>query len=173
MKKKNILLMVMSVFFAITSCELEEEVYSSIYTENFYKTASDAEAAITAAVVAVPLVLRATRRGPQSLCSQSPSVAVRRGALTLSAAALLALALSPFASELPDGLESVGRALAPASGGAAPLLPSLFGDYALHGAPWRQTWGVPQSNGCVSMPTPAAKFVYDWAPVGTPVTVHY
>jgi starch-binding outer membrane protein, SusD/RagB family len=32
-----------------TSCELNETVYSSIFTENFYKTAQDAEAAITAA----------------------------------------------------------------------------------------------------------------------------
>ena len=54
-----------------------------------------------------------------------------------------------------------------------PWVMALFGDYALHGAPWRQAWGVPQSNGCVSMPTAAAKFVYDWAPVGTPVTIHY
>ena len=54
-----------------------------------------------------------------------------------------------------------------------PWVLALFDDYAMHGAPWRQAWGVPQSNGCVSMPTAAAKYVYDWAPVGTPVTVHY
>ncbi len=54
-----------------------------------------------------------------------------------------------------------------------PWVMALFGDYALHGAPWRQAWGVPQSNGCVSMPTAAAKHVYDWTPTGTPVTVHY
>ncbi|WP_185145743.1 RagB/SusD family nutrient uptake outer membrane protein [Ohtaekwangia koreensis] len=33
----------------LTSCELNETVYSSIFTENFYKTGQDAEAAITAA----------------------------------------------------------------------------------------------------------------------------
>jgi lipoprotein-anchoring transpeptidase ErfK/SrfK len=54
-----------------------------------------------------------------------------------------------------------------------PWVMALYDDYALHGAPWRQAWGVPQSNGCVSMPTPAAKFVYDWAPAGTPVHIHY
>jgi lipoprotein-anchoring transpeptidase ErfK/SrfK len=54
-----------------------------------------------------------------------------------------------------------------------PWVMALFGDYTLHGAPWRQAWGIPQSNGCVSMPTAAAKFVYDWTPVGTPVTIHY
>ena len=52
------------------------------------------------------------------------------------------------------------------------VLPFL-GDYTIHGAPWRQLFGVPQSNGCVSMPTEAARFVYDWAPVGTPISIHY
>jgi len=46
-------------------------------------------------------------------------------------------------------------------------------DYALHGAPWRPTFGFAQSNGCVTMPVAAAKFLYDWAPRGTPVRVHY
>ncbi len=40
------------IFFALltlsmASCQLEETPYSSIFTENFYKTAEDAEAAIT------------------------------------------------------------------------------------------------------------------------------
>ncbi len=34
---------------ALVSCELDEDVYSSIYTDKFYRTASDAEAAIAAA----------------------------------------------------------------------------------------------------------------------------
>jgi lipoprotein-anchoring transpeptidase ErfK/SrfK len=54
-----------------------------------------------------------------------------------------------------------------------PWVMALFGDYTLHGAPWRQAWGVPLSNGCVSMPTPNAKYVYDWTPVGTSVSIHY
>lgn len=52
------------------------------------------------------------------------------------------------------------------------VLPFL-GDYTIHGAPWRGQFGYPQSNGCVSMATSDAKFVYDWAPVGTPVQIHY
>jgi starch-binding outer membrane protein, SusD/RagB family len=36
------------VLLSATSCELEETVYSSIYTEKFYQSAPDAEAAITA-----------------------------------------------------------------------------------------------------------------------------
>jgi hypothetical protein len=54
-----------------------------------------------------------------------------------------------------------------------PWVMALFGDYTFHGAPWRQAWGVPLSNGCISMPTAAAKYVYDWTPVGTPVHIHY
>ncbi|MBX5492786.1 MAG: L,D-transpeptidase family protein [Chloroflexi bacterium] len=54
-----------------------------------------------------------------------------------------------------------------------PWVMALFGDYTFHGAPWRQAWGVPLSNGCISMPTANAKYVYDWTPVGTPVYIHY
>ncbi|HEX9015994.1 MAG TPA: L,D-transpeptidase [Chloroflexota bacterium] len=52
------------------------------------------------------------------------------------------------------------------------VLPFL-GDYTIHGAYWRDTYGVEQSNGCVSMPVPAALHVYEWADVGTPVRIHY
>ena len=54
-----------------------------------------------------------------------------------------------------------------------PWVMAIFGDYTFHGAPWRQAWGVPLSNGCVSMPTANAKYVYDWTPPGTTVTIHY
>lgn len=54
-----------------------------------------------------------------------------------------------------------------------PWVMSFLGDYTLHGAPWRVYFGSPQSNGCVSMETGAAKRVYDWTPVGTPVKIHY
>ena len=54
-----------------------------------------------------------------------------------------------------------------------PWVMPFMGDYTFHGAPWRQAWGVPLSNGCVSMPTENAKFVYDWTPVGTSVNIHY
>jgi lipoprotein-anchoring transpeptidase ErfK/SrfK len=54
-----------------------------------------------------------------------------------------------------------------------PWVMPFMGDYTFHGAPWRQAWGVPLSNGCVSMPTANAKYVFDWTPVGTPVNIHY
>jgi len=49
----------------------------------------------------------------------------------------------------------------------------FWGDFTFHSAPWRSQFGFPRSNGCVSMPTAAAKYLYDWAPVGTPIRIHY
>ena len=46
------------------------------------------------------------------------------------------------------------------------------GDYTLHGAYWRPRFGVPGSDGCVSMTDAEAKILYDWADVGTPVNIH-
>lgn len=46
------------------------------------------------------------------------------------------------------------------------------GPYAIHAAPWRKTFGENASHGCVNLPTDQAKWVFDWAPVGTPVIVH-
>ena len=54
-----------------------------------------------------------------------------------------------------------------------PWVMPFLGDFAFHGAYWRQSWGEPASNGCVSLPAPADKFIYDWTPVGAPVTIHY
>ena len=44
--------------------------------------------------------------------------------------------------------------------------------YALHGAPWRSSFGYAASHGCVNLPVDVAKWVYWWAPVGTPVVSH-
>ena len=49
----------------------------------------------------------------------------------------------------------------------------FWGDYTIHGAYWRRGFGFPQSAGCVSLPVPVAKQVYDWAPLGTQVVIHY
>jgi lipoprotein-anchoring transpeptidase ErfK/SrfK len=45
--------------------------------------------------------------------------------------------------------------------------------YALHGAPWRSSFGYSASHGCVNLPVDVAKWVYGWATVGTPVASHY
>ncbi len=54
-----------------------------------------------------------------------------------------------------------------------PWVMYFYGDYALHGAYWHSNWGTPMSRGCVNMVPEDAEFLYNWAPVGTEVTVHY
>jgi len=43
--------------------------------------------------------------------------------------------------------------------------------YAIHGTYWHSNFGRPMSHGCVNLPTPEARWFYEWAPVGTLVTV--
>ncbi len=45
--------------------------------------------------------------------------------------------------------------------------------YALHGAPWRSSFGYSDSHGCINLPVSVAKWVYGWATIGTPVVSHY
>lgn len=51
--------------------------------------------------------------------------------------------------------------------------------HAIHDAHWRngsfggQDYHWNGSHGCVNSPDEAAIFIYDWAPVGTPVIIHY
>ncbi|MDR0960323.1 MAG: L,D-transpeptidase family protein [Propionibacteriaceae bacterium] len=47
------------------------------------------------------------------------------------------------------------------------------GDEAVHGAWWRSSFGYAASHGCVNLPESYAKWIYDWAPLGTKVEVHY
>lgn len=52
----------------------------------------------------------------------------------------------------------------------------FHGDYALHGAPWRSSfgWNGPGgSHGCVNMPVDGARWIYEWASIGTVVVSHY
>ena len=51
----------------------------------------------------------------------------------------------------------------------------LTGGYAVHGNYWRpESWfgNRNSSHGCVSLPDEEAKWVYDWAPIGTTVITH-
>ena len=47
------------------------------------------------------------------------------------------------------------------------------GDEALHGAYWHNNFGNVMSHGCINMPLDKAAQVFDWAPMGTEVTVTY
>ncbi|MDR3571588.1 MAG: L,D-transpeptidase family protein [Candidatus Pacebacteria bacterium] len=42
---------------------------------------------------------------------------------------------------------------------------------AIHGAYWHDHFGEPWSHGCVNLPPAAAEILYEWADLGTPVTV--
>ncbi|MEO8287497.1 MAG: LysM peptidoglycan-binding domain-containing protein [Chloroflexota bacterium] len=48
----------------------------------------------------------------------------------------------------------------------------FYSGYALHGAFWHNNFGEPMSHGCVNLPVDVAKWVYEWAPVGTMVVTH-
>ena len=49
----------------------------------------------------------------------------------------------------------------------------FFSGYALHGAYWHNNFGRPMSHGCVNLPLGIAKQLFQWAPEGTIVMVHY
>lgn len=43
---------------------------------------------------------------------------------------------------------------------------------ALHGAYWHNNFGQRMSHGCINLPLDVAAFLYQWAPLGTAVTVY-
>jgi lipoprotein-anchoring transpeptidase ErfK/SrfK len=45
------------------------------------------------------------------------------------------------------------------------------GGYAIHGAYWHKRFGTPVSHGCVNLAPNHAKWVFNWAEVGTPVVI--
>ena len=50
---------------------------------------------------------------------------------------------------------------------------AFMGDYTIHGSYWRSNYGAPGSNGCVSLSDQDAKSLFDWAPEGTRIHIHY
>jgi len=49
----------------------------------------------------------------------------------------------------------------------------FYRGYGLHGTYWHNNFGHPMSHGCVNLPTPEAQWIYNWAPIGTLVKIHY
>jgi lipoprotein-anchoring transpeptidase ErfK/SrfK len=51
----------------------------------------------------------------------------------------------------------------------------INGDVALHGTYWHNLFGsgVRPSHGCINLPLYSAAWLYEWAPMGTPVQVTY
>lgn len=54
-----------------------------------------------------------------------------------------------------------------------PYVMYFYQAYALHGTYWHHNFGHVMSHGCVNLPTPVAQWVFNWAPIGTPVNIHY
>ncbi len=54
-----------------------------------------------------------------------------------------------------------------------PWVMSFYGNYFIHGAYWHNNFGHPMSHGCVNLPVGWAKWLYGWAPVGTPVVIQW
>ncbi len=54
-----------------------------------------------------------------------------------------------------------------------PWVMYFYGGYAIHGAYWHNNFGAPMSHGCVNMRPGEAQILYNWAPMGTEVFVHY
>ncbi|MBD0389547.1 MAG: L,D-transpeptidase [Nostoc sp. C3-bin3] len=46
------------------------------------------------------------------------------------------------------------------------------GNYGIHGAYWHRRFGTPVSHGCVNLAPKHAKWLFEWASVGTPVVIH-
>ncbi len=46
------------------------------------------------------------------------------------------------------------------------------GNYGIHGAYWHKRFGTPVSHGCVNLAPKHAKWLFQWASVGTPVVIH-
>jgi lipoprotein-anchoring transpeptidase ErfK/SrfK len=46
------------------------------------------------------------------------------------------------------------------------------GNYAIHGAYWHKKFGTPVSHGCINVAPNHAKWLFNWASLGTPVFIH-
>lgn len=54
-----------------------------------------------------------------------------------------------------------------------PFVNWFSGGMAIHGCYWSSEYGYPRSHGCVNVTVSNAEWIYNWAPVGTPVFSHY
>lgn len=54
-----------------------------------------------------------------------------------------------------------------------PYVNWFSGGQAIHGCYWSSEFGYPRSHGCVNVTVSDAEWIYNWAPVETPVFSHY
>jgi lipoprotein-anchoring transpeptidase ErfK/SrfK len=46
------------------------------------------------------------------------------------------------------------------------------GNYGIHGAYWHRKFGTPVSHGCINLAPNHAKWLFNWASLGTPVVIN-
>jgi LysM repeat protein len=54
-----------------------------------------------------------------------------------------------------------------------PYVMYFYRGYGLHGTYWHNNFGTPMSHGCVNLSVDDARWLYNWASVGTKVVTHY
>ncbi len=54
-----------------------------------------------------------------------------------------------------------------------PWVMYFYDGYAIHGTYWHHNFGHPMSHGCINMTIPDAHWLYNWAPKGTLVVIHW
>jgi lipoprotein-anchoring transpeptidase ErfK/SrfK len=47
------------------------------------------------------------------------------------------------------------------------------GGYTIHGTYWHHNFGYPMSHGCINMTLQGSAWIFEWAPEGTPVWIHW
>jgi len=54
-----------------------------------------------------------------------------------------------------------------------PYVMYYYKGYGIHGTYWHHNFGTPMSHGCINMITEEAGWLFNWAPLGTLVNIHY
>ena len=54
-----------------------------------------------------------------------------------------------------------------------PWVMFFYDEYGFHGTYWHNNFGTPMSRGCVNLRIEDAEWLYNWASVGTRISVHY
>ena len=54
-----------------------------------------------------------------------------------------------------------------------PWVMYFYDEYGFHGTYWHNNFGTPMSRGCVNLRIEDAEWLYNWASVGTRISVHY
>ena len=56
---------------------------------------------------------------------------------------------------------------------AVPYTMYFYRGYGIHGTYWHSNFGTPMSHGCVNLPTPEARWFFNFSSVGTLVNIHW